>query len=453
MGFTDKKMSRRQFLKTTATVTAATASVSLLNGRGVPFAEAAREYKMRYEGTTVRMVALRDISTEVALGKIPEFTEKTGIEVEANLLEFGEMVNTAKMDFVSGAGTWDIVAVDQPSLGEYVTSGWIYPLTEFIMNRDLPDPRVDDFIPAIMNGAGIWEGVYYAFPMGSYGNLFGYRTDLYEAAGITALPNTWEEFLAQAEELNNPPDLYGTVLYAKRGEYLSYDAAAYLWSYGSGFIDADKHIMWDSPEGLEALTFYSDLILKHKVVPPGCLNYGHQEFTQAFQTGLVAMGLMIQESVGEPMENPDVSKVVGTMAYGAVPGKEQENGSILRTPCIGAHSLALNSNSKNKEAAYLVAEFLTDQGEDYMLAGGKPTRLSQFDYPAVMEKYPYMEAVAENLPLGVTRPNIPEYPSVSEIFSTSFHRVLSGEVPLEETMKAAAQEASKILEKAYPGKY
>jgi len=330
----DKKMNRRDFLKATALMAAATASSSLVRGSGIPFAEAAPYYKKKYAVTTVRMVALRDISTEVALKKIPEFTEKTGINVEANLLEFGEMVQTEKMDFVAGAGAWDVVAVDQPSLGEYVTSGWIYPLTEFIENKDLPDANVADFIPAIINGAGIWEGVYYAFPMGSYGNLFGYRTDLYDKAGIQKPPDTWEEFLDQAKKLNNPPEVYGTVLYAKRGEYLSYDAAAYLWSFGSGFIDDNKHIMWDSPQGLEALTFYADLILKHKVVPPGCLNYGHQEFTQAFQTGLVAMGLMIQESVGAPMEDPTVSKVVGKMAYASVPGKKQPDGSILRTPCL-----------------------------------------------------------------------------------------------------------------------
>ena len=452
MGVLDKRLNRRQFLKTTAVVTAATASASLWRVYRIPAIEAAR-YSKKYEGTTIRMVALRDISTEVALERIPEFAEATGIQVEANLLEFGEMVNTEKMDFVSGAGTWDVVAVDQPSLGEYVTSGWIYPLTEFIEDPEMPDANVEDFIPAIINGAGIWEGVYYAFPMGSYGNLFGYRTDLYEAAGLTKTPDTWEEFLAHAQALNNPPDVYGTVLYAKRGEYLSYDAAAYLWSFGSGFIDENKHIMWDSPEGLAALSFYADLILKHKVVPPGCLNYGHQEFTQAFQTGLVAMGLMIQEAVGEPMEDPKVSNVVGKMAYGSVPGKEQEDGTVLRTPCIGAHSLAINSDSKNKEAAYMVVEFLTNQGEDYVLAGGKPTRMSHFEYPSVMEKYPYMEAVAENLPLGRTRPNIPEYPAVSEIFSTNFHRVLSGEAELEKTMKEAAQEASKILEAAYPEAY
>jgi multiple sugar transport system substrate-binding protein len=454
MSLLDKKINRRDFMRSAAVMGAAAASSSMLKLPNVIHAAPLSSvYNKRYDGVTVRVCTLRDISGEIALKKIPELTAATGIKVEPNMLEFGEMVNTEKMDFVAGAGAWDVVAIDQPSLGEYVTSGWVYPLTEFINNKDLPDAKVSDFIPAIINGAGIWEGVYYAFPMGSYGNLFGYRKDLYDKAGLAKPPDTWEDFLAQAQALNHPPDLYGTTLYAKRGEYLSYDAAAYLWSYGSGFIDDKHHIMWDSAQGLEALTFYADLILKHKVVPPGCLDYGHQEFTQAFQTGLVAMGVMIQESIGAPMEDATVSKVAGKMAYGPVPGKKQPDGKILRTPCIGAHSLAINANSKNKEAAYVVAQFMTSQGEDYMLAGGKPTRLSHFSYASVNTKYPFMKAIGDNMPLGRTRPNIPEYPSVSEIFSTAFHGVLSGQAPLETAMKSAAQDASKILAKAYPKDY
>ena len=87
-----------------------------------------------------------------------------------------------------------------------------------------------------------------------------------------------------------------------------------------------------------------------------------------------------------------------------------------------------------------------------MLVGGRPTRKSHFT-KKVMEKYPVMEAMSKSLPLAVMRPNIPEYPSVSEIFSTNFHRVLAGEVPLEKTMKKAGEEARKIMAKAYPDKY
>ena len=164
------------------------------------------------------------------------------------------------------------------------------------------------------------------------------------------------------------------------------------------------------------MEFYADLVLKHKVVPPGTINYGHPEFTQAFQTRLAAMGNMIQETVGEPLEDPKVSKVGGKIAYSVVPGKKQSDGTVLHTPAICSHSFGINNHSKNKAAAFCAIHLMTTQGVDYMLAGGRPTRKSHFA-KEVLEKYPVMEAMSKSLPFAVMRPNIQEYPSVSEIFS------------------------------------
>jgi ABC-type glycerol-3-phosphate transport system substrate-binding protein len=126
MSLLDKKINRRDFMKSAAVIGAAAASSSMLK---LPNVIHAAPLHKRYDGVTVRVCTLRDISGEIALKKIPELTAATGIKVEPNMLEFGEMVNTEKMDFVAGAGAWDVVAIDQPSLGEYVTSGWVYPLT------------------------------------------------------------------------------------------------------------------------------------------------------------------------------------------------------------------------------------------------------------------------------------------------------------------------------------
>jgi multiple sugar transport system substrate-binding protein len=450
-------MDRRTFLKATGgmALTAATFSPwNMINRAHAALTiddQMAASLKKRFDGVTIRMVGLRDISTEIALKKVPEFTQKTGIQIKASMLEFEEMCATEKMDFLSQAGAWDVVAVDQPSLGEYVTSGWIYPLTEFIEDKTLPDLMLDDLIPAVTKGIK-WEGVYYDVAMGAGCNLFGYRKDLFEQHGLPGPPQSWQDFLAYAKELNDPPKRYGIALFAKRGEYLSYDMTAYFGSWGSGFIDENKQILFDNDAGLEAMEFYADLLLKHKVAPPGSINYGHPEFTQSFQTGLTAMGNMIQETVGEPLEDPKVSKVGGKIAYGVVPGKKQSDGSVRHTPAICSHSFGINKNSKNKAAAFCAIHLMTTQGEDYMLVGGRPTRKSHFS-KAVTEKYPVMAAMAKSLPLAVMRPNIPEYPSVSEIFSTNFHRVLSGEVPLEKTMKKAGEDARKIMAKAYPDKY
>lgn len=431
----------------------------------------ALEYGGKYKGVKINVCAIVDISTELALKLLHEsdFEENTGITVRGNLLEFSPMVETQKMDFLAGTGTYDIVAVDQPSLGLYVTSGWVIPLDPYAANPDFPSLDRDDLIPALLEPCGIWEDKLYAVPMGSYGNVFGFRTDLLKKAGVVdydgrALPPvTFQRFYEYAKKLNDPPNVYGTVLYAHKGEYLTYDLGSFIWSWGAGFINGSDvnlpdwpkyHVAWDTPQGLAALKFYVSLY-KEGLVPKDSLMYDHTRFTEAFQVGKVAMGLMIGEAVGEPMENPDKSKVVGTMAYSPMPGKVHPDGSLWRIPHIGAHSLAINKDSKNKEAAYLVLQFLIGKGigRDYIMRGGKPFRFSHF-FEEAFEKYPVLRAQKANIPTGKCRPNIPEYPAVSEIFSTELHRVLSGEGDVVEFMKAAARRANnQILKPAYPEYY
>jgi len=87
--------------------------------------------------TKINICALQDISTQVALKILKEsdFEERTGITVQSNLLEFAPMVQAHKMDFMSGAANYDLVAVDQPSLGLYVTSDWVMPLADFMADN------------------------------------------------------------------------------------------------------------------------------------------------------------------------------------------------------------------------------------------------------------------------------------------------------------------------------
>lgn len=424
------------------------------------------------EKVKITICALRDISTETALKILKEsdFEERTGITVEANLLEFAPMVQAHKMDFMSGAGNYDIVAIDQPSLGLYVTSDWVAALDFYLNDKSLPSIDREDLIPALLEPCGIWEGSLYAIPMGSYGNLFGYRKDLLKEAGFVdsagnpKSPATFKEFYEYANELNNPPEVYGTALYAHKGEYLSYDMGSYLWSWGAGFINGSDvnledwpkyHVAWDTPQGIEALEFYVRFY-REGLVPKDSLNYDHTRFTEAFQVGKVAMGLMIGEAVGEPMENPDKSRVRGLMDYAPMPGKLRADGSIAPPiPHIGAHSFAINKDSKNTKEAFMVLQFLTgkDIAKEYILRGGKPFRFSHF-FEEAYEKYPHMKATRNNMPTGKCRPNIPEYPAVSEIFSTALHGVLAGKGDLEETMKAAAKKANKqILQPSYPEYY
>ncbi len=153
------------------------------------------------------------------------------------------------------------------------------------------------------------------------------------------------------------------------------------------------------------------------------------------------------------MEDPDVSNVVGKIAYANLPGRKQADGSIGPSrPGLGAHSLAISRHSKHPRKAYRVLQFLTgiQIGAEYIQRGGRPFRRSHFSEDAV-RRFPYLEAIRQGMQTGRCRPNIPEYPAVSHIFYTAFHSALQHGAPIADVMRAAAEKANtEVLEPKYP---
>ncbi len=412
--------------------------------------------------TTITICALSDHSFEVAIQLLrdSDFEERTGITVEAILLEFEPMERAHELNFTQGEANYDVVAIDQPSLGHYVTRGWVRPLIEFAADPSLPTLDTGDIVPVLREACGEWDQTLYAIPLGSYGALFAYRKDVLDEAGLSA-PKTFAEFRSHAQMVNNPPDLYGAALFAHVGEYITADAAPFLWSWGAGLINGSDvnlpdvplyRAAWDTPEGIAALEFYASLYRKG-FAPPDTLEFDHERYIGAFQSGRIAMGIMPAEGVGAPMEDSTVSQVVGKIAYANLPGRRQADGSIgPPRPGLGAHSLAISSRSEHPREAYLVLQFLTgiQMGEEYIRRGGRPFRSSHFSTEAI-EMYPYLEAIRDGMKTGRCRPNIPEYPAVSRIFFSAFHSALVHDAPIAEVMRAAAQKANEeVLVPAYP---
>jgi multiple sugar transport system substrate-binding protein len=407
---------------------------------------------------TIRLAALNDHSLKVALNllKNSDFEEQTGINVEAMLLEFEPMVRAHELDLSTGQGHYDLVSIDQPSLGLYVSQGWVRPLDEFIEDSSLPSLAIDDLVPVLLKACGEWNGKLYAIPMGSYGALLAYRTDI-----LTEPPTSFADFKACARMVNLPPELYGVALFAHEGEYITADVAPFLWSWGAGLINgadvslADKPMYraaWDTPEGIAALEFYASLYTEG-LTPPDTLEFDHERYIKAFQSGKVAMGIMPAEGIGPPMDDPAVSEVVGKIAYTTLPRLIKEDGTIIPPRAgLGAHSLAISRHSKYPREAYLVLQFLTGKniGQDYIDKGGRPFRSSHFSKEAIT-KFPYLEPIRIGMETGRYRPNIPEYPAVSKIFYTAFHSALKYGVPIEDVMRAAAHKANvEVLIPAYP---
>lgn len=77
-----------------------------------------------------------------------------------------------------------------------VDAGRLMPLDDFWAENGL-----DEFIPAGVKSAAIYNGGIYNVPMNVHIVGFFYNPKVMEAAGITEMPKTWDEFLTVCEKL------------------------------------------------------------------------------------------------------------------------------------------------------------------------------------------------------------------------------------------------------------
>ena len=79
------------------------------------------------------------------------------------------------------------------------------------------------------------------------------------------------------------------------------------------------------------------------------------------------------------------------------------------------------------------------------MSGANGVRLSTWNDPEVVTKYPYYSIIEGVHGNTRTLPAIPEYPEINEAISRAVHRALHLEMSCEESLKIAALETREIL--------
>jgi multiple sugar transport system substrate-binding protein len=133
-------------------------------------------------------------------------------------------------------------------------------------------------------------GRFYAVPMGLSPLIFTARTDLFEKAGYSTFPDTWEKLLEASLKLNKPPFYaYGMALGTTPGYSDSTgDILMLMWSHGGKLLDKDSRPAANSPGTAAAFQFIKDMYAKHQIVPKGAVSWDNAGNNKAYQSQQVA---------------------------------------------------------------------------------------------------------------------------------------------------------------------
>ncbi len=341
----------------------------------------------------------------------------------------------------AGDSSMDVFALDIIWPAEFANAGWLLPLDDYVTPA-----KKASFIPSTIPPL-MWKGKLYALPWSCNVGSFFYRTDLLKEAGLKP-PTTWKQVVDSCEALRRkyPREMHDPlVMQGGRYEGLVCDYLELLWGAGGDVFDANGNVAINSPQAVEALQYFYDLIHVYKITPPGLTSYKEDDSYAAFSqaSALYHRSWPYVIATGQDPK----SKIYGHVAFTRIPGKNGPGHG-----CLGTWNLAVSSRSKHPREAYLLVDFLTSEMAEKKFAegGNNPSLSSLYRDPEMLRQRPYLPEFLELCETGKPRPVTPLYPKVSRILQIQVHRALTGEMTCKEALDEAAWKLEE-LRRRYPG--
>lgn len=241
-----------------------------------------------------------------------------------------------------------------------------------------------------------------------------YNKEIFEAAGITATPKTWEEFLAVCEKIKAAGKTPITVDDAYIGALTGYHLDRIIGMDATVALSASKS--WDNPGVLEFAKQWEDMVKKGYISPKAAANVFPQGQLEEIATESTAMYL---NGTWLPNEIKDSAKPDfkwGSFAYPSVAaggdGPEANN--------FGAQCIGINKSSKYPQEAFDLIVWLTTGEWDNKLAAaslGVPMGNDSTWPVQLADAKSVLDSTTKRLPWAVGMENDPDiHARVKEAF-------------------------------------
>lgn len=385
---------------------------------------------------------------------LPEFTRETGIKVEVDQLEYLKMREKQTLELTKAKGDYDLLAYVVFSKADYVFADQLENLARFFMNPLLADPSYDaaDIIPGYMQNIGVAggdkgylpgpTGSLFGIPFGAETSILGYRKDIFEKHKLK-VPETYDEMLDIACKIPKlEPGMGGLASRAASGQHAAHAFLLHLAPLGGRVFDSQWNPIINNEAGVKAAQALKTIV---DCGPEGAKTFGFAEAGASFLQGRTAMFLDSTVFAGQ-VDDPAKSKVVGQVGWALHP-KGVRHGSQT-----GGFGIAIPKNAKNKDAAFLLMQWLTSKKADKLVAlqGGNPIRFSTHADPEVNAKFPYMKTFGEALKHADPdwRPIIPPWGKINNDLGTTMSKILTENADIKQALDGLAARTRATMKEA-----
>jgi multiple sugar transport system substrate-binding protein len=386
------------------------------------------------------------------------FEQQTGVNVKVKLVGWDVQFDRIRNAAISGTGP-DITQAGTTQVPFFAALGGFEDLSKYA-------PQIGG---ASAYAPGIWKtsevvgqkGVW-GIPWFTEARAIYYRKDALAKAGVdpkTAFTD-WNAFKNTLEKLKSVKQLDGKPIQpfggpGKKAFDLVHSIAPFIWGAGGNELTPDnKKSAIDSPQAQQGVEFYANLI-PEGVFDTSALEKDGQGVENMFKGGQLAVWiggpwvLQAATRADDKTWDPNARKNVGISPLPKGPtGKAYA--------FVGGSNLMMFKNAKNKDAAWAVIKYLSQDSvqKSYAdLMGMFPARLSP--QKQVGESDPNHQEFFQAIEEGRSYASIPQWAQVENSYKNSFGEILDmaagdGGKPynpqtVESQLQSAAKEADGLL--------
>ncbi|WP_328945001.1 extracellular solute-binding protein [Streptomyces sp. NBC_00250] len=342
---------------------------------------------------------------------------------------FGEAQNKFKNAAQSGSGAPDVIRSEVAWTPEFADLGYLAPLDGTPALKG-----ADDFLKQA-SASTQYKGKTYAVPQVIDSMGIFYNKKIFKEAGVE-VPKTIADLKTVSAKIKQKTGKTGLYL---RGDD-PYWFLSFLYGEGGNLVDAEKKtITIDDPAGVKALATVKDLVDSKAAITDA--TNGWDNMQASFKDGKVAMMINGPWAVADTFAGKEFADKAN-LGIAPVPA-----GSAGQGAPQGGHNLAVYAGSKNLDASYAFAEYMTSVESQTTIAKELsllPTRQSVYTKPdvATNEMIGFFKPVVEK---AVERPWIPEGGSLFEPVKVEYTKVLTGQTSPDAGAKAIGESYRKLL--------
>ena len=291
----------------------------------------------------------------------------------------------------------------------------------------------------------IWEatqinGESFGFPWYLTARVTLYNTEIFDAAGITTPPATFEALADVAKQVKEKTGKYAFFI-----SFVPTDAADVLQSFiqmGVPLIDDAGKAAFNTPEGREVFQYWSDLY-QAELLPREVLTKGHSEATQLYQAGEIAILTSGAEALSGIASNaPKVAEVTKSAP--------QISGSTGKTN-VAAMDLVIPKSTDAEEVAIEFATYVTNDANQLefakeanvlpsTVAAAKDSYFTDIPADATPVKIAHSVSAAQLEDAAVLIPAMEDVKELQKLVYDNLQAAMLGDKTVDEAVNDAAEE-------------